>query len=99
MIFDGIHDDMGHMMDWFTPNGTLIFLGVISFIVIVLILLFVLNRNSNSEKYLEDTTSTLTPSEKHKDFKPTETTEYCSECGSKLDDRNSKFCPLCGTRL
>ena len=94
-----MHDEWGHMMDWLTPNGALIFLGVISFVIIVMILLFVLNRHTNREKYLEDATDSITPSKKHKEFSPIDTTKYCSECGSKLDDRNSKFCPLCGTKL
>ncbi len=99
MIFDYMHDETGHMMDWFTPNGALIFLGVISFIAVVVILLFVLNRHTNREEYLEDNIDIITPSVKHEEFKPSEATNYCSECGSKLDDHNSKFCPLCGTRL
>ena len=49
MIFDEMHGEMGHMMDWLTPNGALIFLGVISFVIIVIILLFVLNRHTNLE--------------------------------------------------
>ncbi|TES99712.1 MAG: zinc ribbon domain-containing protein [Promethearchaeota archaeon] len=100
MIFDEMHDEWGHMMDWVTPNvGALIFLGVISFIAIVVILLFVLNRHTNREEYLETTIDPITPSVKHTEFEPSEATNYCSACGSKLDDRNSKFCPLCGTGL
>ena len=99
MIFDEMHDEWGHMMDWFTPNGALIFLGVISFIAVVVILLFVLNRYTNREENLEDNINTITPSVKNEEFEPSETTNYCSACGSKLDDRNSKFCSLCGTRL
>ncbi|MBY8981581.1 MAG: zinc-ribbon domain-containing protein [Candidatus Lokiarchaeota archaeon] len=98
MIFDDMHNNMPNMMDWFTPNGALILLGIISFIIIVIILVFVLNRHTSLEVCLGDTTDTINPSGKHKEFKPTETTNYCPECGSKLDDRNSKFCPLCGTR-
>ena len=98
MIFNEMHDEWGHMMDWFTPNGTLIFLGVISFIAVVVILLFVLNLHTNREEYFEDTADIITPSVRHEEFKPSEITNYCSECGSKLDDRSSKFCPLCGTR-
>ena len=55
MIFDEMHDEWGHMMDRFTPNGALIFLGVISFIVVAIILLFVLNRYTNRENNLEET--------------------------------------------
>ena len=99
MIFDEIYDGMGHMMDWFTPSGELIFLGVISFIIIVIILLFLLNRDTSYEEYLKDTTDTIAPSRKQKEFKPSETTRYCPECGSRLSDPNSKFCPLCGTGL
>ena len=99
MIFDMMHDEWGHMMDWVTPNAVLIFLGVISFVTIVVILLFVLNRYTNHEDYLETTNDAITPSVKHMEFEPSETTSYCSACGSKLDDRNSKFCPLCGTGL
>ncbi|MBY9014391.1 MAG: zinc-ribbon domain-containing protein [Candidatus Lokiarchaeota archaeon] len=99
MIFDEMHEEWGHMMDWLTPNGALIFLGVISFVIIVIILLFVLNRHTNREEYLEDATESISPSGKHKEFKSTETIKYCSECGSDLNDRNSKFCPLCGTKL
>jgi uncharacterized paraquat-inducible protein A len=99
MIFDEMHDEWGHMMDWFTPNGALIFLGVISFIAVVVILLFVLNRYTNREENLEDNINAITPSVKNEEFEPSETTNYCSACGSKLDDRNSKFCPLCGTIL
>jgi len=94
-----IFNEMGHLMDWITPNGALIFLGAISFIIIVVILLFLLNQHTNREEYLEDTIDTITPSGKHEEFKPSETTKYCPECGSKLDARNSKFCPLCGTRV
>ena len=99
MIFDEMYDEMGHMMDWFTPNGAIIFLGVTSFIIIVVILLFLLNRHTIREEYFEDTIDTITPSGKHEEFKPSETTKYCPECGSKLDDRNFKFCALCGTKL
>ena len=90
---------MGHMMDWFTPNGALIFLGVISFVIIVAILLFVLNRHINREEYFQETADIITPSVKQEEFKPSEITNYCPECGSKLDDRSSRFCSLCGTRL
>ena len=99
MIFDEMHEYMGHMMDWVSPNGALIFLGVISFIAIVAILLFALNRHTNREEYIEDTADSITPSVRHEEFKPSETTNYCPQCGSKLEDRNSKFCALCGTRL
>ncbi|MHA1105372.1 MAG: hypothetical protein ACTSPN_06580, partial [Promethearchaeota archaeon] len=84
MIFDEMHDGMGHMMDWLPPSGELIFLGVISFIIIVIILLFVLNRHTSYEEYLEDTTDTITPSGNQKESTPSETTNYCPECGSKL---------------
>ena len=99
MIFNEIHDGMGHMIEWLTPNGTLIFLGVVSFMIIVIILLFVLNRSPNHEVHLDDTTDTITPSGKNKENSLTETSKFCPECGSKLDDRNSKFCALCGTKL
>jgi uncharacterized paraquat-inducible protein A len=98
MIFDEMHDEWGHMMDWFTPNGALIFLGVISFIAVVVILLFVLNRHTNREEFLETTNDSITPSVKLTELKPSERTNYCPECGSKLDDRNSRFCPLCGAK-
>ena len=94
-----MHEEWGHMMDWLTPNGALIFLGVISFVIIVIILLFVLNRHTNREVYLEDTAGTITPSGKNKEDNPTNTSNYCPNCGSKLDDHNSKFCALCGTKL
>jgi uncharacterized paraquat-inducible protein A len=99
MIFDYMHDEMGHMMDWFTPNGSIIFLGVISFVIIVVILLFVLNRHTKPKEYFEETADIITPSVRHEEFKPSEIINYCSECGSKLDDRSSKFCSLCGTKL
>ena len=99
MIFDEMYDGMGHMMDWFTPNGTIFFLGVISFILVVAVLLFALNRHTNREEYFEETADIITPSVGHEEFKPSEITNYCPECGSKLDDRNSKFCPLCGASL
>ena len=67
MIFDEMYDEMGHMMDWFTPNGALIFLGVISFIIIVAILLFVLNRHTNPKEYLEGTIDIITPSGNHEE--------------------------------
>ena len=99
MIFDMMHDEWGHMMDWATPNAALIFLGAISFITVVVILLFVLNQHTNHEEYLETSIDAVPPSLKYTEFEPSVTTNYCSACGSKLDDRNSKFCPLCGTGL
>ena len=84
MIFDEMHNEWGHMMDWFTPNGALIFLGVISFVAVVVILLFVLSRRTNRDEYLEATIETITPSINHTEFKSSERTNYCSECGSKI---------------
>jgi uncharacterized paraquat-inducible protein A len=99
MIFNEMHEEWGHMMDWVTPNmGVLIFIGVLSFLAIVIILLFALNRHTNREEYLITPIDSITPSVKHTEFKPSERTNYCPECGSKLDDRNSRFCPLCGTK-
>ena len=99
MIFDDMHNNMPHMMDWLTPNGALILLGIISFIIIVIILLFVLNRHTSLEECLEDITDGTVPSGKYKEFKSSETIKYCPECGSKFGHSDSKFCPLCGTRL
>ncbi len=99
MIFDMMSDEWGHMMDWVTPNAVIIFLGAVSFITIVVILLFVLNRYTNHEDYLETSIDAVPPSVKYTEVEPSVITNYCSACGSKLDDRNSKFCPLCGTGL
>ncbi|MFW9951010.1 MAG: zinc-ribbon domain-containing protein [Candidatus Thorarchaeota archaeon] len=99
MIFDGIYDEMGHMMDWFKPNGIILYLGVIIFVIIVIILLLLLNRNSNSEVKLEDSSEDITLSRENRGNTQASTSNFCVECGSELDDHNSKFCPSCGTKL
>jgi DNA-directed RNA polymerase subunit RPC12/RpoP len=97
MGFDG--DSMHHMMDWDSSFWLfLVFAGVISFFLIILILIYTLRKKTNE---FERNESPIQPP-KQKELRSSQHLDeikFCPECGVKLDENNIAYCPACGHKI
>jgi len=87
---------MIHMMDWSSDVWFfVIFIGIIGFILITLILLYIMRKGTNK---LE---STKSPDQQFKktELKSNQLVEeakFCPECGAKFEAIDLVYCPACG---
>ncbi len=90
---------MFHMMDW-SPGVWLfvIIIGIISFIVITLILLYIVRKGTNK---LESTKSSDQQFKKTdlKSNRLLDEAKFCSECGIKFETMDIEYCPACGHKV
>ena len=100
MALDDFHaDDMFHMMEWSSEVWFfIIFIGIVSFISIILILFYIMRKGTN---HLESTKSS------DQEFKKTELksnplleeAKFCPECGAKFETMDLTYCPACGHKI
>jgi len=87
------------MMDW-SPGVWLfvIIIGIISFIVITLILLYIVRKGTNK---LESTKSSDQQFKKTdlKSNRLLDEAKFCSECGVKFETMDIEYCPACGHKV
>ncbi|MFX0008744.1 MAG: zinc-ribbon domain-containing protein [Candidatus Hermodarchaeota archaeon] len=104
MILNFSYGDMPHMMDW-GPNAWiyLILGGAVILFVIVILLYFLFRSQHQSNladpsKYEGDDTSQISAAREN-GKSSNETAYFCPNCGVQLEERSSKFCPICGSKL
>ena len=101
MILDTNHNYMMGMMDWGPNSWIFIILGVLGFILILFILLYLLRKSSSGFHNLK-TSNKRTPKEIVKNMESEDITvkvEYCPNCGQKVRDSSVVFCSYCGAKL
>lgn len=95
---------MNHMMD-LGPNGWIyLLLGGLLFLFVVLILLYFLSRNHSEENIdknskIADQDYQKNTSVKNDVENSYSTTQFCPNCGEKVDSETSKYCPFCGSTI
>jgi len=92
-------DDMFHMMEWGSDVWLfVIVIGIISFFLIALILLYIVRKERNK---LESTKSS------DQQIKLTELSsiqhlneiKFCPECGANFETTDLTYCPACGHKV
>ncbi len=87
------------MMEWGSYVWFfLIFAGIISFLLIILILLYILRKNTNELENIES------PSQqpKQKELNGNQHLDeikFCPDCGAKLDAKQMGYCPACSHKI
>jgi len=87
---------MFHMMEWGSEVWFfVIIIGIISFILITLILLYIMRKGTNN---LESTKSSDQQFKKTelKSNKLLDEAKFCAECGAKFETMDIAYCPACG---
>lgn len=100
-----MHGDGHHMMDWMSGgalNWLYILAGWIIFLLLVVILLYVLNRGShnysNNNDLRNQSSQNLSFATKI-DKRLQDRSFFCPNCGEKLDGETSNYCPKCGSEI
>ncbi|MHA1985293.1 MAG: hypothetical protein ACW98D_01520 [Promethearchaeota archaeon] len=87
------------MMDWNSDVWFyVIIIGIISFVLITLILLYIMRKGTSN---LESTKSSDQQFEKTelKSNQNLDEIVFCPNCGVKFDEKGIEFCPACGHKI
>ena len=90
---------MFHMMEWSSDVWYfVIFVGIISFLFITLILLYIMRKSTNK---LESTKSSDQPLKKteFKSDQHLDEVQFCPGCGAKFYEKDIIYCPACGHKI
>ncbi|MFX1456413.1 MAG: zinc-ribbon domain-containing protein [Promethearchaeota archaeon] len=99
MIFDGYHSDgMFHMMDWGSDFWyLLIFIGIIGFIFITFILLYIMRKGTRKLENSASSNLDINIMDSNVNQQSAKA-KFCPECGIELEE-NIVYCPACGTKI
>ena len=92
MIFRNGMD--GNRMDWASSFWIYMMIGMIICCVIIAIIYYLLYKRKDKEKKPQEAKKVAVVKETEAE-KP----YFCPRCGEKLDDKNLKICPHCGSEI
>ncbi|MFX0077377.1 MAG: hypothetical protein ACFE96_18190 [Candidatus Hermodarchaeota archaeon] len=98
MIFDGIHQGMGMMMNLDEYFWIFLFVGFIAFVLIIILILNLMKRSTNQENIstiFDNYSSEVKINKKTLRNVP----KYCPGCGEKISEFNGMYCPICGIKM
>ena len=75
-----------------------IIIGIISFIVITLILLYIVRKGTNKLESTKSSDQQLKKIE-FKSDQHLDEIQFCSDCGAKFDEKGIAYCPACGHKI
>jgi len=90
---------MFHMMEW--SSGVwffVIIIGIISFILITLILIYIMRKGTNKLESTKSSDQQIKKSEL-KSNQLLDEAKYCPECGAKFETMDLAYCPACGHKV
>jgi len=90
---------MFHMMDWNSEVWFfVIFIGIISFVLITLILLYIMRKGTNNLESAKTSDQQFKKTEL-KSNQQLDEVNFCPECGAKFDKQGIEFCQACGHKI
>lgn len=88
---------MFHMMEWGSEVWFfVVFIGIISFILITLILLYIMRKGTNKLESTKSSDQQLKLTELKSNL---DEIEFCPECGAKFETKDIIYCPACGHKV
>ena len=90
---------MFHMMEWSSEVWLFVtMIGIISFFLIILILLYMMRKGTNKLENTKSSDQQLNKTEFKTDQHLNET-QFCPDCGAKFDEKGIVYCPACGHEI
>ena len=87
------------MMDWNSEVWVfVIIIGIISFILIILILLYIMRKGTNKLESIKTSDQQFKKTEL-KSNQLLDEVNFCPECGAKFDKQGIEYCPACGHKI
>lgn len=85
------------MMEWGSEVWFfVIFIGIISFILITLILLYIMRKGTNKLESTKSSDQQLKLTELKRNL---DEIGFCHECGAKFETKDIIYCPVCGHKV
>ncbi len=89
-------DDMFHMMEWGSDVWLfVIVIGIISFLFIVLILLYFMRNGTNKLESTKSSDQQIIQTELSS-IQHLNEIKFCPECGANFETTDLTYCPACG---
>ncbi len=92
-------DDMFHMMEWGSDVWLfVIVIGIISFLFIVLILLYIVRKERNKLESTKSSDQQIIQTELS-NIQHLNEIKFCPECGANFETTDLTYCPACGHKV
>ena len=92
-------DDMFHMMEWGSDVWLfVIVIGIISFLFIVLILLYFMRNGTNKLVSTKSSDQQIIQTELSS-IQHLNEIKFCPECGANFETMDLTYCPACGHKV
>jgi hypothetical protein len=104
MLLDGSY--FGHyMMDWDFNHWIPMILGGITVLLALIVILYIIiqsNQKTNEQELIiaqEEMNKQDESKVEYKGKDDLEDIQFCFNCGTKLDDKQLRYCPTCGVKF
>ena len=90
---------MFHMMEWSSDVWLfVVIIGIISFLLITLILLYIVTKETNKRESTKSSDQQIKQTELSS-IQNFNEIKFCTECGAKFETMDLTYCPACGHKI